>query len=613
MLDKTIHEIVREAIDNDKNDIVVGKYVRHNMRETLNRTDAYLNSKHVSGETDIDGREKPFFNIVKAAVNIWYRATDIDRKSIRIKASKLEHVPLAFIATILLQKWMRKVGFGKFLNKWGRNSARYNSSILKFVEKDGELYPEVKSWANMIVDPVDFDSNIKIEKIELTPSQLKERKEYDQKIVQKLLDDREPRETSEEEDKDKRNEYVTIYEVNGKLPLALLPEYAGKEAYEDVYRQLIFVITFQVSKESGDEWNDYTLYSGKMAKEPNMITHLIEEEGRTLAIGPVEDSFDSQWMANHNKKNEKDLLDLVSKMFLQSADKNLKGKNSMSDFKLGDILIHADGKPVQPINLLNQLNTITASQGSAEQWKSLGREIAGVSEAMLGAMPKSGTAWRQTKAILQENYSLFEVMTENKGLALEEMMREYIIPHLKKKMDTTEEISEILEDYQIKFLDSNWVPNEAKKRVNQKIKDAVLSGKMFTKEQQEDEIQIETDNLQAMLAQLGGQRFIKPSDIPTKTWKDVLKDFEWEVIVDATHEDEDTQAMMETLSTAFQVIGSNPMILENPQAKLIWDKILMLSGGVSPLELDAVQSAPPTQAPVPTMAPVPATAPAGAR
>ena len=66
----------------------ISEYVEFDMRDTLEKIDAYINSKHISGETDSLGREKPFFNIVNATVNVWYRATDIDRKNIRILASR---------------------------------------------------------------------------------------------------------------------------------------------------------------------------------------------------------------------------------------------------------------------------------------------------------------------------------------------------------------------------------------------------------------------------------------------------------------------------------------------------------------------------------------------
>ena len=86
--------------------------------------------------------------------------------------------------------------------------------------------------------------------------------------------------------------------------------------------------------------------------------------------------------------------------------------------KINDILVHAENKPLT--QLANSSHDITSLQNFAIQWKSLGNEINGVSESMLGNNPPSGTAWRQTEALLQESHSLFEIMTENKGLAIEE-------------------------------------------------------------------------------------------------------------------------------------------------------------------------------------------------
>ena len=60
------------------------KYVNTDFYEDISTIYAYLDSKHLSGLTDSLGREKPFSNIVIGARNVWYRATDIDRKNIKI-------------------------------------------------------------------------------------------------------------------------------------------------------------------------------------------------------------------------------------------------------------------------------------------------------------------------------------------------------------------------------------------------------------------------------------------------------------------------------------------------------------------------------------------------
>src|SRR3990167_1505201 len=127
----TIPEIVRSAEYNYIHSTTkLGEFVDWDMHGTVEKITAYLNSKHITGDKDSLGREKPFYNIVTAAVNIWYRATDLDRKDIVVIPSKITDVGLAFIATVHLQEWMKRERFGVFLNQWGRTLAQFGSAIL---------------------------------------------------------------------------------------------------------------------------------------------------------------------------------------------------------------------------------------------------------------------------------------------------------------------------------------------------------------------------------------------------------------------------------------------------------------------------------------------------
>ena len=108
MSQETVAEIVRK----NESDYVNGttqlsKYVDFSLEENIYKIEAYLNSKHTSGSTDSMGREKPFFNVCTSAVNVWYRATDIDRKHILVKATKKKDVVGTFLATSHLQDWMK--------------------------------------------------------------------------------------------------------------------------------------------------------------------------------------------------------------------------------------------------------------------------------------------------------------------------------------------------------------------------------------------------------------------------------------------------------------------------------------------------------------------------
>jgi hypothetical protein len=323
-----------------------------------------------------------------------------------------------------------------------------------------------------------------------------------------------------------------------------------------------------------------------------MLTHLIKEEGRTLGVGPVESLFEAQWMQCHTAKAIKDQLDLASKLIFQTSDGTFVGQNALTAIENGDILIHAPNQPLT--QLANSSHDITSLQSFGAQWKVLGNEITGVSESMLGNTAPSGTAWRQVETLLQESHDLFNLMKENKGLALEDMMRNFIISFINKKMDTSEEISATLENYDIDRIDSKYVKNMSVKVSNKIIKDKILNEEDVTPEEQAMLMETIGNKVKEGLSEQGNQRFFKPDEIPTKTWKETFKDSEDEIIVDVTNEAIDQNAMT-TLNTMLMYIVRKQGQPFSPEEKLIFDKIALASGIVSPLELSSLPKLSPIQ------------------
>jgi len=560
------------------------KYVDTSLYNDINTIDAYLNSVHISGKYDSLGREKPFYNIVNMARNVWYRATDIDRKNIIITPSKVKDTILSFFATIKLQKWMKEADFGTFLNRWGLVLAAYNSAVVKMVEANGKLSAMTVPWNRIYCDELDFDGNPKIEIIELTPGQLRQREGYDQEMVESLIAAQQSRTDSEGRQKDQKNNYIKLYEIHGNLPLSFL---TGEEKDQKKYAQQMHVISFQEKKEKG-EYDDFTLYKGKEKKDVYMLTWLIPSEDGSISLwGSVKNLFEAQWMTNHTAKSIKDYLDLASKIIWQTSDGNLQGQNVLQSIETGDFIIHA---PNQPLTLVstNPQNTMVF-ENYGRQWEELGNKINGISESMLGSNPPSGTAWRQTEALLTEGHSLFDLMTENKGLAIEKMLREFIIPHLKKQFDDKDEIVADLDDYGVDKIDEIFINSQAVKRANEKIVQMVLDDETDDIDSQAI-IGQEKQGLQEMLGAMGGKRFYKPDDIDQKTWKEILKNFEWEVDFDITGENKDKQTAMATLNTVFQIIGRNPAILQDKNGKMLFNEILNLTGAISPLRIKEAQT-----------------------
>src|SRR3990167_6481442 len=343
---ETIHQIVRQAQTNYTSGTVkIGKYVDISIYEIIETITAYLNSKHITGDKDSLGRDKPFFNIITAAVNVWYRATDLDRKDMILRADKSGNELAAFLASIFLQKWMKKNRFGVFLNRWGRTLAQYGSAIVKFVEKGEKLICQVLSWNRVIIDPIDFEAQPIIEQIYKTPAQLRRMEEYDQQF---------------------------------------------------------HVISF-VAEEEG-KFKDFTLYKGK-SKLMHLKTDFIEEPSRSIAIGAVEHLFINQWMVNHSKKATKDTLDITSKLILQSADPAFKDKNLIDAIETGSIFTHEPNKSLTQVNTAKP--DVVSMENFGNSWMINGKDITSTPDALRGNTLPSGTPYSLGAYLGEQGSSLF--------------------------------------------------------------------------------------------------------------------------------------------------------------------------------------------------------------
>ena len=578
---QSVQEIVRSAEDvyTKGNPTQAGKYVSWSMYETIETIYAYLNSKHISGSKDSKERDKPFFNIVTAVVNIWYRATDIDRKNIRIKADKSEQVLPSFIATQLLQDWMKTAHFGAFLNKWGRTQAAYGSAVTKFVETEGELVATVIPWNRMVCDTVDFASNPQIEVLQFTPAQLRQNKSYDQDMVESLIDAVSSRELLDGQTVDETDNFIKCHEMHANESLSLLTD---KEKDENTYRQQMHVVSFVENKDG--EFDDFTLFRGKEKQSPYLLTHLIEEDNRTLSKGAVETLFDAQWMKNHTIKQTKDFLDLIAKQIYQTADGSFVGNNVLETIETGDILIHDVNKPITTVSHNTSATTELANSGA--DWEGQGKESTNTPDAQRGNTMPSGTAYRQVAILEQSSGSLFELMTENRGLSIEEMMRLFILPFLMKQMNSTEEVGAVLDSHDIEFIDKIFVPKKAIKNHNKKAIEAVLAGEIA---QPFDPAQGEAE-VKESLALQGNQRFFKPSELSEKKWNEVLTDFGKTVTVEVTNENIDKEAMFTTLTSLLEKITKDPTVLQNPDGRKLFNRIMEETGRFSPLELQSGQT-----------------------
>ena len=93
---------------------------------------------------------------------------------------------------------------------------------------------------------------------------------------------------------------------------------------------------------------------------------------------------------------------------------------------------------------------------------------------------------------------------------------------------------------------------------------------------------------------LGNNRYFKPDELDELTWKEVLKDFEWDVEVEVTNEQSDKLANLNTLTT---VLTNLAQMGDMENARMVLAKILEETGTFSPMELVSVSTAPAPLAP----------------
>ena len=597
-MENSVASLVRRMETDFKSGTITrSKYVIDSPKQDLDIISAYLESRHLEGDNDFLTTDKPFYNTCVAKRNITFRATDIDRKNMKVKATKRADFLSAFLGSIHFQEWMKEADFGTFINNSGLIEASHNSVITKHVEKDGDLKSIVVPWDRILCDFINFDANPKVEILWFTPAELMMNDNYDQEAVEGLIEDsKTTRTTIDGQPKDAKADYIPVYEVHGNLSRATYKESKGLEVNDgdekDFFQQM-HAVSF-VKKEG--KHNDYTLYSGKEKEDPYMLMALLPTVDGSISLdGSVKNNFNSQWMVNDTIIKMKDHLAIALKMFFQTADPNWQGKNNTA-VDNGSIFVHTTGNPLTQVN--NTPNT-TAATAFEQLWEGQGNQNAGISEAMLGQHAPSGTAWRQVQALLQESHDLFQVMRQNKALCYERMLNKYHAPFIMKKMDTTKEIAATLDANQIKFIDSKYIPGEVVKRHNRQIIDEVLGGKIA---QQPDDVAIKGE-IQGELNELGNQRFIKPSEIKERRWKDVLKGFKFMFECDPTDESKDTQAVMATYDTALKFIIGLQGRQMNPIEEFLFNGLISQTGVLSPVELSNLNAKTP-QLPMNPAAPV---------
>ena len=500
---------------------------KFNLKETINKIELYNASKFLSGDSDSQNNHKYFENIANPQCGNATKNIDLDRKDIEVHAENGKDRIKAMIYNNELKYWMRKANTGVLLNKIVENLPKYGSVILKKVGKDIKMIPLKFLILDPAVSNLDNDFDIKssyiVQRHSYNIMQLKKQKKWDKDKIDIII---------EKLRKEKKNE-IDVYEIYAEMENEYIKG-AGKKGY---------------SLGMAVVCDDETLYTQKIKKFPYKKVDYLTIEGRALGLGIIEMLFDPQRRWNEMCNQKALSMKLGSKHIYQSRDTTV-ASNIMTDLLDGEILkVNSEITPIAT----EERNLGAYSQ---EESKLMGviRSLANAHEIMTGENLPSRTPFR-LGALMNENAGkLFEFIRENVSLFLEEMIREWVLPQFEAGI-VKEHIFELYDAKTIRLI----VEKDINRRLNIAIKDYVLSsGEYPTKE--------EVDMLKETLMS-------KHNDTEFAKIVERYLEFPKTLSIDITGESSNRTVELESMTNFMQLLGQNPILLQDPQFRPMMEEI----------------------------------------
>lgn len=516
--------------------------------DTLKRVIFYSDSKYLEGNTDAKGRDIPFFNISNYAVNVAVRATDFDTKDITVVADNEDSSTQSFVINHELKDWFKKAKFANTLNEMGETRARYGGLLVKRVQRD-TLEIDVVNWKNTVTDQVDIDNGVIIERHWMSPIDLSKKKKAWDNVDEAIeIMQQKKREDGRSEDK------VLVIEVEGEFDTSYI---TGDEQETGEYSlQKHFIAGW----EDGEQ---VLLYSEEKKATDYKYLPWQKIPGRGLGRGVVEEAFEAQTWVNDAKVKEKEIMEYASKIGFKSTDPQIT-EQSLDDLDNGFIL-SLSGGDFAPVNTVS--NAIPAFSNLIQSWEQQYRQASSTPEAITGETMPSGTPFRSLAVQNQEARSFFDYRKEEMGQFIEEIINEWVIPYLIKKINKKHILTSDYTTEDIKKIDKAF----GIKKANEKLVKDTLAGKVVTAEEYNRTV----DAFSEMQSTLGNTRFLEVPDKFFDNWQG-------RVTTVTTGEQYNKQVVLESLMTIMQMVQENPDIVKSP----LFSRAVELSGaGISPIQI----------------------------
>lgn len=486
--------------------------------------DSYWNSKFGENPFDSRGFRKPFLNAVRVPTYVAAKSTDLDTRNIRIYSEEGQDYRKAYIFNKELKFYFKENNFDLLLNQVTHNRPKYGHVVLKKVKDKIYLVPIQNDYS----DPEDEGlSNPMVE--------------YHEKTFQEVKDS----------NWDNKERIIALYKFYKKDKVCCW-EITG-EVDDDKY-------TYRIV--SGLEYgNPIYLASGNMDFNYKQLKWE-DVPGRHLGRGVVEEQFESQIAINENEYLFRLGLQWTSKHLFQSKDIQA-ARNLLNEALNGDVL--PTNQPIEPIAM--EERNLSAFQYADNKWNAQSQSQTFSQDILRGDRPPAGTPATTSVLQAQQAGGYYNLKRQAAGIFWKEVIEDWILPDFKKKNNKAHKV------HILKLLGNDGASEKffnamLSSQVNKKVVDFMEKGKILNVQEMELIKGLTAEELKT-----------KDIEIP-----DNFYDFDYSVDVVITGEQVDLAQRATALQTAFQVIGSNPTVLQDPTIRRTYFKLLEATG-VNPMEL----------------------------
>lgn len=516
--------------------------------------------------------DRPNKNIILPILNVAYRSEGFDVKDIEVYVDNADFYHLSLLARKFHNRWALEHDMDTFIDEVVENYVDYGGVLVKNVNNER---PEVVPWQSIaFCDQTDILSGTIAIKHQYSIDQLKDMEKqgwYKDEIDMAIISAREEKDNSQALGQSAKtpDKHIEVYEVHGTFPKSWLSD--GEYLEDEEYIKQLHIITYLKGKD--DTKHGICLFKGPETKSIFKFLSRDKIFGRALGRGGVEELFEPQIWTNFNMINMTNMLKEASKVIYQTADKGFTTRNNTKNTKSGDVMVYEDTPATQ---LNTQPINFNLFDRAIAEWEQQARVTGSASDPALGLNPVSGTPLGTTQTIVAQGVGIHEYRRGKIATFISEIYRDWVVDYLLRAINkgdewldelTLDELQEVAEKVSINYS-------------NQRIKEAILSGREVTVDEQNTLRQIIKDEY----LKGGKQRFMK-------IMKDDFAKLPLNLKINVAGKQADLVRTADKLSNVFRAIFQNPQgfvqAMQIPAVARSFSQMIEASG-LSPMDFTTI-------------------------